>query len=214
MILAVGFLSGSLIVKSVHLKPTIALAPGIAICVLAIIQPTTIAVAGAGFSTAILSGIVPSLKDRRLVPDSLNGTFEGQLQKVRRGLFNGRTATLDVNKFWLSTESRVNFKAHLGYSGPGDLAEGSRLRFSSDLREIMPGKDQNRPHTGSIAPGGVNMVGEVMPIYRLRKKISSVLDLSARSFPSHLDGILESIAAGDRAGLSADLSAAMRKTGT
>ncbi len=212
--IAVGFVAGSMLGRSFPVNMKYVIPQVVTVCALSIIQPSFIALSASGFSTGLLSTVLPFSRDSRSVPEKIYGTFEGRIRKVKPGLFQEGRAIVDVKRFWGTRMIKTNFQASLGFPRSEALSEGERIRFASDLRVARTGKPDNHFLVGSIAQGGWIRSGKKDRASAMRKKVIKGLEGSAGDKPSVLDGILKSIAVGDRSQLSSDISSAMRKTGT
>ncbi|TNF47814.1 MBL fold metallo-hydrolase, partial [bacterium] len=212
--LAAGFLAGSLVGRSLPVKPEYVLTPGAAICALAFLQPTLIGIVGTGFSTGVLSTLFPLLKYSNNPHEKMYGTFEGRVQNVKPGFFHKRRATVDVKRFWGGEEAKVDFRAYLGFDGFDIPSEGEWIRFTSNLKMARTENADRHYYVGSIARRGWIRSRGKDPASKMRDKVTLAVEASEGDQSSAFDGLLRSIAMGDRSQLSRDISTAMKKTGT
>lgn len=212
--LAVGFLTGSLLGNSLPSDLRYVLLPCAGICSLAIFQPTGIALAATGFSTGLLSNLLTNPKDVPGISYKTKGTFEGRIRMVEEDFFNGKKALIDVGTIRWPMYTDLFFPAQIVFNGDDENLEGEWIRFTAEIRSRPASRSTSRYLYGSVARGAVHRLPERRPFFVPGIRVRRALEDGGKGQVSHLDGILRSIAAGDRSSLDAGTKAAMRRTGT
>jgi ComEC/Rec2-related protein len=214
VLLAIGFLSGSLTGRILPVKSASVIFPAVVSTVLSVIHPTPMGLMSFGFSTGYLYCQRPEGKASKFVGKQAGGTYEGSVISSESGCFGGRNIDVRIKGSGRDPHFPRSFEASLIFKGASFPEPGSRIRFRCVLRYIGGGKTRLAAYKGRVVDGSWVTLSKPGYFRQLRNRMVRDVRELVSNDPDHYSGVLAAIAIGEKDLIPWRLRRAMRRTGT
>ncbi|UCF30575.1 MAG: ComEC/Rec2 family competence protein [bacterium] len=214
VLLAAGFLAGSLAGRSLPARTPVLPVPAGLAALLSVKHPTPVGLAVCGFTSGYMRSGLARGDSALLRAEPVDGTFDARVLSSSPGMHGYQMVRVRVLGGGRIRPVTMSFEGLLAIGGDRHPEPGSRIRFRSRLRPLVGGGFTPR-YRGNVAAGSWTLLAEGGGINGLRNRMAGrVVGLASGSDDASAAGVLAAISAGERSLLPWPMTRAMRRSGT